>query len=1024
MKKRFTSPFSVNSFYPLASVLMFALVLPAASQAVTLGGKIEITEYTVQNQVSGTVSSASGPVAGVTVYIKEDSSIATTTDEDGHFSISASVGQTLVFSGIGYDEYEQTVSGISMHVILELSNEAIDEVVVVGYGTQRRESLTGSLSTVKGEELRDVTTPNVTTMLAGKAPGVFVSPGSGQPGSGAAVMIRGQATLGGTTAPLWVIDGVIVGSSPGSLNPEDVENMTVLKDAASTAIYGSQGANGVIVITTKRGKSGETTVNFSTRTGFNQLTNGNMQVMNGEELYDYFASFGDANSISFPRWNADLRNSNFDWWDLATQSGFNQNHNLTIQGGTEKLQSLLSVGYYDEAGAVKGYNYDRYNVRFNATYKPVDWLTIRPTIYGARTGTFNQQYSVTAMYSNLPWDSPFDEDGNLVPHRYSGWVNNASTNYLYDLQWDKSGSSNYEIMGNFDFDIRLTDYLTFSSVNNYRVLLGSSSGYTDPRSNGGLSVNGRLTEWRDETSRRYTSQIIRFDNGWGKHHVNALAAYEFNDYRYKSLDVYGTGFLPGFEVLDVVTTPERTRGGISEWAVQSVLFNGHYAYDNKYLAQVSLRRDGASNFGDNAKYGNFWSVSAGWNINHENWFNADYVDILKLRAAIGTVGNRPSALYPQYDLYAVSADASYDGAPGTLISQIGIRDLTWEQTLTKGIGVDGALFGNRARFSADYYIKETDNMLYNVPISGLTGVTSIYRNIGSMQNRGIEFSVGGDIIRNEDLTWSLDVNIGRNINKLVDLFETRNADGTYSVKPIIRGAGLNIAGSAETILDPGHPVDTWYLREWAGVNPEDGRPMWYVVDRDENGNEISRETTSTYADATFEKTGWSTPDLFGGIMTSLSYKRFDMAANFGYSIGGQIYNYARQEYDSDGTYTDRNQMRLRPEWSRWEQPGDIATHPRAMYNNEDQGNQVSSRYLEDGSFFRLRSLTLGYSFDMSQYNIRGLRVFAAGENLFVLTKYSGVDPEIPPSGSTVLSATGPGVYPMTKKFILGLNVSF
>src|SRR5690606_33634500 len=238
----------------------------------------------------------------------------------------------------------------------------------------------------------------------------------------------------------------------------------------------------------------------------------------------------------------------------------------------------------------------------------------------------DRQYSTTAMYSNLPWDSPYDEDGNLVPHRYSGWVNSASTNYLYDLQWNHSANKNYEFMGNLDFDIELTDWLTFSSVNNIRYNHYKAKGYTDPRSSGGESVGGRITDYRSEYTRRYTNQILRFDQSWNQHDLNGLVAYEFNDYRGETLDAYGTGFIPGFEVLDVVAKPERTKGGISEWAVESVLFNANYAYDMKYLAQVSFRRDGASNFGDNAKYGNFFSVSAGWNLHQENWFAIDWVN--------------------------------------------------------------------------------------------------------------------------------------------------------------------------------------------------------------------------------------------------------------------------------------------------------------------------------------------------------------------------------------------------------------
>lgn len=977
--------------------------------------------------ITGVVTDASSatPIPGVNV-VEKNTTNGVATDFDGNYSINVTSGSVLVFSSLGYLSQEITITN-QTNIDISLVEDAalLDEVVVVGYSTQKRESLTGSLQTVDGEELRNVTTPSVENMLNGKAPGVFVAPGSGRPGSRGGVVIRGQATLSGTTSPLWVIDGVIVGSGAGELNPEDIESMTILKDAASTSIYGSQGANGVIVVTTKRAKMGKTSVNISTKLGFSQLNNGNTKMMNGAELYDTYASFSNADQISFPRWNADLRNSNFDWWNLATQSGLTRNYNVSIEGGSETLRSFMSVGLYDEQGAVKGYDYKRYNFRFKTEYKPFDWLTVKPALVGSLRDVEDKQYSTTAMYSNLPWDSPFDENGNLVPHRYNGWVNSASTNYLYDLQWNHSANKNYEFMGNFDFDIKLTDWLTFSSVNNIRYNSYKAKGYTDPRSNGGESVGGRITDYRSEYTRQYTNQILRFNKGWDKHYLNGLLAYEFNDYRSETLDVYGTGFIPGFEVLDVVSKPERTKGGINEWAVQSVLFNGNYSYDSKYMGQVSFRRDGASNFGDNAKYGNFFSVSGGWNIDQEDWFKADWVDALKLRVAYGSVGNRPSSLYPQYDLYAVSTGAGYNENPGALISQIGNKDLTWEKTYTGGIGVDARFFNDRARLTVDYYEKNTDNILYQVPVTGLTGVTSIWQNIGEMENKGIEVAFGGDIIRNEDFIWSLDVNMGHNVNKLTKLYKTKDASGNYVVRPIIISDGLGIAGSAQRMLEPGRPVDTYYLKEWAGVNSENGLPMWYKVERDNEGNELSRTTTSNYSEATFEKTGKVSPDLFGGFTTALSYKRFDLNAVFGYSIGGKIYNYSRQEYDSDGTYTDRNQMRLRPGWSRWEKPGDIATHPIARYNNQDKGNATSTRFLEKSDFLKMRSLTLGYNLDLSQYNIDNLRISFTGENLFTITDYSGVDPEIPVNDNgAIMGSTGPGVYPATRKFMLGLNLKF
>lgn len=1032
MKERISNSFFISNFYPVASAILLAFVPFGATKASLAVSSVVNSKESVQQQVHGKVTTATGPLSGVTVTIKGSSSLVTSTDANGGFSIAASRGDILVFTAVGYSSQEKIVGESQIHVVLESKESQLEEVVVVGYGTQRRESLTGALQTVSGQKLRNVTTPAVENMLNGKAAGVSVSPGSGKPGARGAVVIRGQATLNGTTSPLWVIDGVIVGSTAGDLNPDDIESMSILKDAASTAIYGSQGANGVIVVSTKNPRAQKMSVTLTTKMGYNSLNNGNLNMMSGAELYDYYASLPNASEIKFPRWNADLKNSNFDWWDLATQRGFTQNHNISLQGGSEQVQSYLSVGFYDEVGAVKGYNYDRYNVRMKTNYKPFSWLTIKPAIAGARRGVQDRQYSTLAMYQNFPWDSPYGKDGELLPHRDNSWVNNSSTNYLYDLQWNKSGNINYEFTGNLDFDIKLTDWLTFSSINNYRYNNYSVSGYIDPRSNAGLNVLGRITEYRSEISRRYTNQIIRFNKRFDKHDINALLAYEYNDNRTKMLDVYGTGFIPGFEVLSVVATPERTKGSITEWAVQSMLFNANYAYDGRYMAQFSFRRDGASNFGDNAKYGNFFSISAGWNIHRENWFKADYVDALKVRASYGSVGNRPSELYPQYSLYSVSS--SYNGIPGALISQVGNKNLTWERTYTSGFGVDGAMFNNRLRFAVDYYTKKTDNILYRVPITGTTGVTSVLQNIGEMKNDGLELAIGGDLIRNDKLSWSLDFNIGHNRNTLTKLYPIKDASGNFVVRPIIVSDGSNLAGSAERVLEPGSPIDTYYLKEWAGVNSENGAPMWYVVQRDEQGNELNRETTSDYSKATLEKTGRAAAKFVGGFATAVSYKQFDLSAVFGYSIGGNIYNFSRQVYDSDGTYTDRNQMRLMNGWSRWEKAGDEATHPIAKYNNTDKGNFASSRFLENGDFLRMRSLTLGYNINLERYHVKNLRLFLSGENLFTITKYSGVDPEVAiidddgskfsEDGGKVLSTVTTDVYPAVRKIMFGLNVTF
>lgn len=680
--------FAKSSCIVLASAF-FCTSLPALAASSTAGTNLAIQQQ--DQKLKGQVIDAQtgDPVIGVNVLVKGTTN-GTITDIDGKYELNAPAGAVLQISFIGYKTVEITATTSEQTIKLQEDTETLEEVVVVGYGVQKKESLTGAMSTLKENRLKDVTTPTVENMLNGKVSGVYVAPGSGQPGSNGAVQIRGRATLSGSTSPLWVIDGVIVGEDPGVLNPSDIENMTILKDAASTAIYGSQGANGVIIVTTKMGKSEKMKINASVKLGVSTMTNGKMEVMNGAELYDYYASFPNQEDIKFSRWNPELRNANFDWGELASQAGFTQDYNISLSGGNEKMSSYFSLGYYSEEGTVKGYKYDRYSFRYRSNYKPFSWLTIKPNISGSMKNTDDSQYDYTAKYTMFPWDSPYDEDGNLVPDRYSGWVDSSDLNYLNSISYgNHTARKTYEFSGNFDFDIKITDWLTFTSVNNYRWTGYFQSTYTDPRTDSASGVQGRVEEEQTNNIQRYTNQYLTFNKMFGKHSVQALLAYEFMDTSAKVINAKGTGIVSGFEVLDATATPEEVGGNLTEWAKQSVFAKANYTYDNRYLAEVSLRRDGASNFGDDKKYGNFFSISAGWNINREKWFKADWVDVLKLRASYGSVGNIPYSKYPQYGLYSVSSN--YNGIPAILISQVGNKDLTWEQTYTAGVGIDANL---------------------------------------------------------------------------------------------------------------------------------------------------------------------------------------------------------------------------------------------------------------------------------------------------------------------------------------------
>lgn len=970
--------------------------IPVAQQNQRISG-------VVVDQVTGE------PIIGANVIVR-GTMIGTSTDIDGNFSLEAPANSVLSVSYIGYLPQDIAATSSPMTIRLREDTHALDEVVVVGYGVQKKESLTGAMQVVTAEELLDVTTSDVATMLQAKAPGVWVGSGGGEPGAEGQVLIRGKATINGSTAPLWVVDGVIMGGSAGMLNPNDIESISVLKDASSTAIYGSKGANGVIMVTTRKAKAGEARISVNAKWAASTLSTGNMKMMNGSELYDFFQGFTNQEAITFTGYDESLRNRNYDWWDKGSQTGFTQEYNLSVSGGSEKMKTYTSLGLWDETGAVKGRDFDRYTALFRTEYAANNWLTIRTKFQGGRRSMINRQHSIGAMYTNLPWDSPYDESGNLIQEQIpTHWIAQDKYNYQYDLQWNYTKSVRYDAMANFDFDIKITDWLTFASVNNYRYISNVTKTYTDPRSSGGRSVDGIIRDQNNNTQQIYANQLLRFNKTFDKHSVNGVFAYEWNTNRYEWFDQSTQGFAPGFTVAEVGATPRAATGGIREWAVQSLLFNANYAYDNRYLAQFAFRRDGASNFGTSARYGNFFSISAGWNIHQEDFFDYDWVQQLKVRASYGSVGNRPTSEYPQYALYSVSR--KYNAKPGAMLSQLENKDLTWEKTYTTGFGIDAILF-DRLTFNFDMYYKKTTDLLYNVPIPGVVGLDKFYQNVGQLDNKGIEVTLAYDIIKRKDMLWNVAGNLALNRNKVASLY----GDGD----PIINeNSSAGVLGVLDKIIQVGSDMDTWYGAEWAGVDPQTGNPQWYYTT--DSG---ARELTSNYSLAQKHQVdlGKMSPDFYGGFSTNFNWKDLSVSANFGYSVGGKVFSYNRTVYDSDGAYPTYNQQKMLKDWSRWEKPGDIATHPKLVYGNTSNSNKPSSRQLESASFLRLRNLTIGYTLPWKLPQVKSIRVNLSGENLFLWTNFSGPDPE-PINTDNGRVGAFVNAYPQTRKYLLSLSIN-
>lgn len=975
--------------------------------------------------VSGTIVDGSNlPVIGAVVKVQGGTE-GTTSDIDGNYQVLVEGNAILEFSLVGYRKEIIEVNGRNkIDVTLHEDTQLLDEVVVVGYSVISKRSLTGALDLIDDKKLKDVTSPSVENLLTGKAPGVQVSSSSGRPGQAGKIVMRGRGSLSGSTDPLWVIDGVIVGNSSGDLNPSDIETITLLKDAASTAIYGSQGANGVVQVTTKSARDGKIRINFSGKLSGSWLNNGPMEMMDGAELYDFYASMyrtATSDAPQGPEWNTNLKGRDYNWWDSAVKTGFGQEYNLSFSGGTETLKAYTSMGFYNEEGAIKDDEFTRYNILAKLDYKPFKFFTLRPMISGSyRKEDDRLGGALGSMYANMPWDYPNKEDGSLVARgRDAGWFAGARSNYMYDQQWNFTERERYEVGANMDFDVKITDWLTFSSVNNYKILRFKSKSVSDARSMAGESDKGKVDDINRNIDRVYTNQLFRINKAFGDHYINAVLGYEWNEIKTSYTASATVGIPAGFTEQSAGTKPNRAAGSSDVSAVQSYLANVVYTYSDRYVGQVSFRRDGASNFGPDSRYGNFYSIGGAWNIHNESFFKAKNIfNNLKLRASYGSQGKRPDTSYPHLYLYNTGLDQSYNGVPGVILSSyMGNRNLKWEKTYTTDIGLEISLF-NRVDITLDYYHKNVSDLLYIVDLPSVSGQSLSYQNAGKLQNQGFEASIGVDIFKTKDFDWRIDANIGINRNEIKSLYN--------DLPQMVVSSGSGIAGTAEVLYKPGMDSRTWWVKEWAGVNPDDGSPMWYKTDA--NGDRV---TTGVYAEADEVACGSFTPDFFGGFSTNLRYKDFDLGAVFNYSVGSRIYNYARVEYDADGAYTDRNQMKLHNGWSRWEQPGDKATHPKAVYQNKSGSKETSSRYLESGTFLKLRSLMLGYNVPLKVKGIENIRLTLSGENLFTISPFSGVDPDLPPKYeyttagqlNTTITGVATAVYPNIRKFVFGINIT-
>ncbi|MCZ2515037.1 TonB-dependent receptor [Bacteroides fragilis] len=947
-----------------------------------------------KRHITGVVKDIKGEtIIGANIMIK-GTGTGVSTNIDGKFSIEAAAGEELIVSFIGY--LTQTIkidSQKTLNIKLLEDTKTLEEVVVVGYTVQTKSAVTGSVAVVKADKLKDVNTLEVGSMLQGKVSGVYVSGSSGEPGQASKIRIRGKGTLNSSVSPLWVVDGVIVGEDPG-LNPNEIDNISVLKDGSATALYGSRAANGVIVVTTKRGEYDANKYSVSVNAGVSLLSTGRLEMMNSQELYDYQKSWNNQSWFT-----EELLKHNTDWFKEASKPGLYTNANITYTGSSGRMRSFVMADYYREEGAIKDFTLDRFTFRSNNDVKFTDRFTMSTKISGSLSRTDSQQRSVYNTYLYLPWDFPYNEDGSIRSGQEQDWRGRDGINDMYDLQWNWSRSKKLTVDGTINFNYQITDWLHFESNNYIRYISNRSESYTDKRSRSGQSDKGSLSNSNSLLTKQFTNQMIRFEKSFGKHKVNALGAYEYTRHFYESTSAEGRGIQPGREILDVTTGIKSIGGYKDAIATQSALFNANYDYDNRYMGQVSYRMDESSCFGKNNRMGHFFTVSGGWNIQNETFFESlrESVNQLKVRVSYGSLGNTPGAYYGHYPLYS---SMMYNDEVAYFPSQMGNADLSWEKCYTTNIGIDARFF-DRFGVTIDLYNKNTSDLLYYAPLPNISGYTGQYKNVGAINNKGLEISLNADVIRTSKFQWTSDFNIGFNRNRVTEL---------YGGKPELKGLKR---------LEEGRDMDEWYLREWTGVDPANGSPLWYTTD--ENGK---RTTTDSYNKADRVYCGSAAPKFTGGWMNSFSYKGFTLTANFDFVYGNLLYNQSRELLDSDGAYADYNSMKLKSGWKRWEKEGDIATHPKAINGGNKNSNKSSSRYLEKGNYFSLRNLSLGYSIPeklCGKLGLQRVNVSCSADNLFTLTPFSGVSPQLSDSSTDGYAGT---IYPLSRRIVFGLNVSF
>jgi len=990
---------------------------------------------TQQMTVSGKVtdSQTGDAMPGVNILVV-GTSIGVITDASGRYSVTVTNrNATLRFSFIGYVTQEVPLNGrstVDINLVSEVTG--LDEVVVIGYGTKRLSELSSSVAVVNNETLdKGVVSQNLGTMLQGKVPGLIVSNSSNHPQREANMVIRGVGSIGAGYSPLYVVDGIIGGSA----DPSDIASVTVLKDAAATGLYGSRAANGVIIITTVSGQSGKTKVSYSGSAGFSLHRKGNLELMNSAELYENRKQAGlnyynDQVAAGVPAFTgttfdeyfekvvpASVLNTDSDWSSLLIRTGYVNKHHLSLNGGNDKTTFYVSGNYYSELGTLVGEEYERMNLRTNLKHKISDRLTLTWRLNGGIEEHPNDpqtgQESVAVQYFiNVPWDPVYEADGITPynPYKSGYWYSNNKANYFYDNEHYMDRTKRLNLNTDLLFEVKITDWMSFSTTNRFGVSGTDWKQLLDNKYFASDFEKGRLSQNYSYNHSILTSNLLRMNRTIGEHYFNLLLGQEYNYSKSSNTSAVGIDIPVGLSSLSATASPKTVSGSEVEIGFLSYFGQVDYNYINRYFLVASLRRDASSRFGANNRWGTFYSIGGSWIASNENFLKGiSWIDNLKIRSSYGTTGNANITNYLSLGTYGFSLDNTYDGLSGARPSRLANDDLTWETAHSFNLGLELAVL-KRIRLELDFYNRTNKDLLQSVPLPATSGFANQQRNVGSVRNRGVDLNLTTVNI-NSEFRWETSLNLNINRNKVLALND-----------------GADIASGSMRIRE-GLPLRYFYMKEWAGVDPQTGDPL-YVRWEDENGVIIhgadKKEptkilTTNNYNLASNLFITSSYPDFTGGITNDLYYKNFSLNVLANFVVGQTIYFSQRFAIDDDGTVTSKNQMKPYKDWVRWEKPGDIATHPRLLLGGNKNSSQASSRYLEDGSYLRIQNVTFGYTFPKV---FSGLRLYTSIDNLAVLTKFSGIDPDIniesPESGQSIWGES----YGASRKIIVGVNIDF